>query len=189
MLITKLTGDWCLDSAPELRSPPAYYLKLHHGQGEPGLLLVKRLVRRAYKHWQPAQIFFRYVDIIWNLMSVWSSHTFLFISIFGFTFCLLKGWCCKRQTLANVCTNSWQSLCSCSAAALRCFYPSSDSFNISEMSNVRWIVWDNHKMAWIENKIATRNWNNLHYGNKINLYEHRASLCKQHTTEIRHQSS
>ena len=76
-------ADWWLVSrlCPRTQFPPAYYLKLHHGQGEPGLLLVKRLVRRAYKHWQPAQIFFRYVDIIWNLMSVWSSHTFLSVSL------------------------------------------------------------------------------------------------------------
>ena len=76
-------ADWWLVSrlCPRTQFPPAYYLKLHHGQGEPGLLLVKRLVRRAYKHWQPAQIFFRYVDIIWYLMSIRSSHTF-FISIF-----------------------------------------------------------------------------------------------------------
>ena len=63
-------ADWwrvTLDSAPELRFPPNYYLELHHGQGEAGLLLVKGLVRRAYKHRQPAQIFFRYVDIIWYL--------------------------------------------------------------------------------------------------------------------------
>ena len=66
-------ADWwrvTLDSAPELRFPPNYYLELHHGQGEAGLLLVKGLVRRAYKHRQPAQIFLDMLILYGTLLQI-----------------------------------------------------------------------------------------------------------------------
>ena len=74
-------ADWwrvTLDSAPELRFPPNYYLELHHGQGEAGLLLVKGLVRRAYKHRQPAQIFLDILILYGTLLQIfWTLNSWV----------------------------------------------------------------------------------------------------------------
>ena len=74
-------ADWwrvTLDSAPELRFPPNYYLELHHGQGEAGLLLVKGLVRRAYKHRQPAQIFLDMLILYGTLLQIfWTQNSWV----------------------------------------------------------------------------------------------------------------